>query len=56
MINPGSVESTGDIATEAKQEELVVAIEALTVELKINNAILNEVHDLNITEKDVSRK
>ena len=36
-------------------EDQSYLLEEILIELKINNYILNEVHDMNVTEKDIRK-
>ena len=52
-VTQSGLNASGDVATEQKQDSLILAIIELTVQIQINNAILNEVHELNVGEKDI---
>ena len=52
-INPGTVDATGDIATESKQDEIASLTRDLIAELKILNKQLSLMTDVEVEEHEI---
>ena len=53
-VTQAGINSSGDVATEQKQLDLIEAIEALTVEIRINNLYLSEMTGEVFTGEDTT--
>lgn len=52
-INPGTVDATGDIATESKQSEMVGVMRDLVEQLRINNKHLQLLTETDIQDNEI---